>query len=365
MKIAHITTVHNYNDNRIFYKECASLRSAGYDVYLMACSDRDFEENSIHVVGLKKYRNRIKHFFLVSIIDVLRRAKDVNATVYHFHDPELLFAGIILKVLGKKVIYDVHEDNAASIMSKPYLKNRFLKKIIAGALYFLERIGARIFDAIVTARPDISSKFLRYTPVTVRNFPIIPSSTRNEEIFVKKTKKTVIYVGNISDIRGIAQLIQAFEDLNDYEFWLLGKWSSTTFKNRCEKMNGWKNVRYLGIVKPTEVFAFINEADVGIITFLPVPNHLTTLATKPFEYMAMGLPVIMSDFPYWRDFFEDLGIYVDPEDSADIKEKIIAIFENGERYRYLSTKGKEKVNNSYNWEAESKKLTNLYRKLML
>ncbi len=362
-KVCHITTVHNYNDNRIFYKECASLSNAGYDVYLMACSEKNFIEDSIHVVGLKKYKSRIKHFFLVSIVDVLRKARKVNAAVYHFHDPELLFTGIILKVLGKKVVYDVHENNAASIMSKPYLKNKLFKKVIANSLYLLERIGSKFFNAVVTARPDISEKFFPYHPVTVRNFPILPSSTVDEDISIEKTKKTVIYVGGMSEIRGIKPLIQAFEGLDDYELWLLGRWSSIDFQNSCKKLKGWENVKYLGEVKAYQVFSYIEKADVGIITFLPMPNHLTTLATKPFEYMALGLPVIMSDFPYWRDFFKDLALYVNPEDSIDIKNKIIEMFADKEKYEYMSIASKSKIINEYNWQIESEKLIDLYRNL--
>lgn len=362
-RICHITTVHNYNDNRIFYKECTSLSKSGYNVYLLACSNRDFVEDTINVIGLKKYKNRIKHFFLVSVIDVFRKSQKINAQVYHFHDPELIFIGLILKILGKKVIYDIHENNSASIMSKPYLKYTSVKKIIAKLLFSLEKVSSRIFDAIVTARPDISEKFIKYNPTTVRNFPILPKKNDNS-IFVDKKKKTVIYVGGMSAIRGIKQLIQAFEGLGNYELWLLGRWESTEFQESCMKLKGWQNVKYLGVVKPYEVFSFIEKADAGIITFLPKENHLTTLATKPFEYMAVGLPVIMSNFPYWKSFFGDLAFYVDPNNSRDIRSKIVELFSNKKRRDDMSKAGKYKIFHEYNWEVENKKLIQLYSKLL-
>jgi len=57
-----------------------------------------------------------------TVSDVYKKAKEINADIYHFHDPELMIVGYLLsKVQGKRVIYDVHEDVPRQIMSKTWI----------------------------------------------------------------------------------------------------------------------------------------------------------------------------------------------------------------------------------------------------
>lgn len=362
-KVCHITTIHTANDNRILYKECISLKNSGYEVYLICSGTPNTEINGITILGLKKYRNRIKNFFLISFIAVVKRAIKLKAKVYHFHDPELIFSGLILRLFGKIVIYDIHENNPSSILSKPYIKSRFIKKGISISFDILEKISAPLFTKIITARPDISERFRSLNPVTLRNFPIINKVNSIQNTTIEKSKDVVIYVGGITKIRGISQLIESFEKLDDVELWLLGPWASEDFENECKQLKGWRNTRYLGVVQPYEIFSYLNCADIGIVTFLPYPNHIRTIATKPFEYMMAGLPMIMSDFPYWKEFFNGLSEFVNPEDSNEIASVITDLLNDKERMKSMSELAYKKIREEYNWQAESKKLVNLYAQI--
>jgi len=165
----------------------------------------------------------------------------------------------------------------------------------------------------------------------------------------------------MTDIRGINQLLDAFEFLDDYELWLLGPISDVKLKERIK--GGCKNIRYFGVVEPYEVFSYIQQADIGIITFLPLPNHLNTLATKPFEYMACGKPIIMSNFNYWQETFKDSSLYVNPLKPQEIIDRIKELLENKELISKMGELNKELSQNSYNWQKESQKLLNLYKEL--
>jgi len=68
MKVAHITTVHPGNDNRIFYKECKSLKDAGYDVIFIVAGESDTIVDGIPIVGLPKKKNRFKRLIFTSFI---------------------------------------------------------------------------------------------------------------------------------------------------------------------------------------------------------------------------------------------------------------------------------------------------------
>lgn len=361
MKVAHITTVHPRNDNRIFYKECVSLNEKGYDISLIIAGEESEKIDGINIIGYEKEVSRVKRIVKTSFFELIKVCKSVNADIYHFHDPEIIFVGVYLKLLGKKVIYDIHENNPAAILSKPYIKSKFLKKTISILFNIIEKTLSRKFDALVTARPDISERFNHKKIVTLRNFPILPDFDNLKKIDIKKEKPCVIFVGGMTKLRGIPQLIDAFEKLDSYELWLLGPISDEQIKLRID--NGAKNVKYIGIVEPYEVFSYIQEADIGIITFLEAPNHIKTLATKPFEYMSCGKPMIMSNFNYWMDTFTESSLYVNPSDSKDISNKITNLLSNKELMNEMGRKNKKLSEEKYNWNSEREKLYKLYEEL--
>lgn len=363
-KVCHITTVHKENDNRIFYKECTSLRKDGFHVTLLCAGSISSVKEGIEVIGLPKNKNRIFHFFNTSIYHVIKTSIKVKAQIYHFHDPELIFSGLFLHLCGKKVIYDIHENNEFSILSKPYIKSKLFKYILSKAFNFFEKVTTPFFYKIVTARPDISEKFNYLNPITLRNFPIIDSQASYPKVKIEKDKQVVIFVGGLAAVRGIEELINAFESLEGVELWLLGPWMSVSFRKECENLKGWKNTRYLGIVEPYEIFAYLELADIGIVTFLPFPNHTRTLATKPFEYMMAGLPMIMSDFKYWKDFFKDLSHYVDPTNSSAIAQVINQLLSNPDEMKRMGDKSRVQVQNEFNWQKESQKLIGIYHQII-
>ena len=353
--------MHPKNDNRIFYKECVSLKHNGFDVSLIVAGEENQKINNINIIGLKKNKNRIKRIIMTSFFDLISLCKKIDADIYHFHDPEIIFAALYLKLLGKIVIYDIHENNPAAILSKPYIKYKFQKKIISTVFNLVEQFASNFFDAIVTARPDISERFNHKRIITLRNFPILPDFSKLKTIDIKKTKPAVIFVGGMTKLRGINELLDAFDKLDDCELWLLGPISDKSLEKRI--LNSTKNVRYMGVVEPYEVFSYIKEADIGIITFLEAPNHIQTLATKPFEYMACGKPIIMSNFDYWKNTFEESSLYVDPSNSNDISDKITSLLSNKSLIDIMSTKNKNLSKNKYNWENECEKLIELYGEL--
>lgn len=364
LKVCHITTVHKENDNRIFYKECVTLSQNNFKVFLLCAGAISKTIEGINIIGLPKRKNRIYHFFNVSIYHVIRDALKINAKIYHFHDPELIFAGLFLRICRKKVIFDMHENNPSSILSKPYIRSKLIKQVVSLLFRVFEKTVTPFFSKLVTARPDISENFMSLNPVTLRNFPIVENSISSKEIKIDKDKKAVIFVGGLAKIRGIKELIIAFENLDGIELWLLGPWMSMSFKEECESLIGWKNTRYLGVVEPYDIFAYLEAADIGIVTFLPFPNHTKTLATKPFEYMMAGLPMIMSDFTYWKSFFKDLSLYVDPADSDAIAEAINQLLSDPDKMKHMGEKAKKQIQNEFNWQVESQKLVKAYNQLI-
>ena len=122
MRICHLTSVHAWNDVRIFLKECRSLADAGYDVTLLApnCSSRVKDRVTIKCTSALYRGGRLSRFILTTW-RTYKEAKSIDADVYHFHDPELIPYGLLLRGQGKRVIYDVHEDVPEDILIKDWI----------------------------------------------------------------------------------------------------------------------------------------------------------------------------------------------------------------------------------------------------
>ena len=129
IKVCHISSAHPPFDVRIFHKECVSLAQAGFDVSLVITHDKHETVQGVKMIPLPPTKGRI-HRMVIKTYFAFYRALKTKSKIYHFHDPELIILGLMLKVKGKKVIYDIHENNSASILSKPYIRSKVLKELI-------------------------------------------------------------------------------------------------------------------------------------------------------------------------------------------------------------------------------------------
>jgi glycosyltransferase involved in cell wall biosynthesis len=84
-----------------------------------------------------------------------------------------------------------------------------------------------------------------------------------------------------------------------------------------------------------------------------------------FEYMAAGLPVIASNFPYWREILEraDCGLLVDPLDVGAIEAAMRWIVENPSEARSKGDRGRKLVMETLNWERQGAELLALYEEI--
>ena len=103
IKVCHVTSAHSRYDVRIFHKECKSLAKNGFDVTLLV--NDSLEDELIDGVSIKSTnfnpRNRFERM-IKSQKHIKRKAIEIDAHIYHLHDPELLPLGNKLKRLGRK-----------------------------------------------------------------------------------------------------------------------------------------------------------------------------------------------------------------------------------------------------------------------
>lgn len=366
IKVAHLTSAHPDNDVRIFHKECASLADAGYDVFEVTLNGTERIEKGVKIISANfvptSRFNRMKN----AAKQILIKAKEVDADVYHFHDPELLKVGLKLRKMGKTVIYDAHEDTPRQILAKPYL-NKPVRRIISFFYEKYENYAAKRMSAIVTATPFIRERYLKLNPQSIEicNFPLFSEieGTDLEPISFDKQEKKVCYIGGISRIRGIEEMILAAGKSN-VELDIAGKWPEG-LQDEMKSLEGWEKTNNLGFLSREDLLTVKRESLAGLVALYPEPNHLNSYPIKMFEYMAAGIPIIASDFPLWRSIVEaeQCGLCVNPQDPDEISKAIDFLIANPEKAKEMGENGRKAIIEKYNWDIEKKKLSHLYETL--
>jgi glycosyltransferase involved in cell wall biosynthesis len=361
MKVCHFTSAHLSDDIRIFHKESVSLAAAGFEVYLVASNGTNEERQGVKIVSTaSKKRGRLGRMIFTAR-EVYRKALSIDADIYHFHDPELLRFAIRLKRKGKIVVYDAHEDLPRQIMGKEYLR---FKSLVANIVERYENHIARRVNLVVTATPFIAKRFraINSSTIDINNFPLLTEIDVLEE-GIQRNFKRICFIGGISKIRGIIELVEALKG-TDIQLDLAGTIPAALLEI-LEQSEGWRNVRPLGYINRQESLQVKGEVAAGMVTFLPLPNHVNAQPNKIFEYMASGLPVIGSNFPLWKEIIEEneCGICVDPMDPTSVRNGIVAVLGDPERARKMGENGKRMVLEKYNWNAEALKLVKVYRQL--
>ncbi|MDW8403145.1 glycosyltransferase family 4 protein [Chloroflexus sp.] len=378
-RIVHISTVHQPFDQRIFYRECASAAAAGYETHLLApLPVTELERQGVHLHSVGAPADQRLGLALKRRWQRLRRAaalaRQLQADLYHLHDPELIPLGLWLKATTQaRVVFDCHENNTAYIRQKRHLQP-FLRRGLELGMAAMERLAARSFDAIVTADHGVADLYLRRfgarRVVTIHNFPHL-------DLFLQQPPPDdeapfdLVYHGTIPryHLEVTFAVAEALRRRGRRARWLFfGKcpeaaWAQTELERR-----GWQADIVLdpNLVPHDQVAARVRQAKIGFIPLPDLPKFQHNIPTKLFEFMALGMPTVLSDLPPSRPFVGDgrCAIMVPPDDSEAYAEAIIRLLDDPALRREMGAEGRVRVINEFNWQREAQYLLALYAELL-
>ena len=364
MKICHISTVHPRYDVRIFLKECVSLSKSFKEVHLIIADGLgDEKKNNVQIHDIGKPKSRKDRFLNFNKL-ALSKAKELQAEIYHLHDPELLRIALKLKKIGAKVIYDSHEDLPRQILNKTYIP-KYLRKLISRIIENYENKISKKINGIAAATPHIRDRFLKINKNTVdiNNFPIIEDIKFNSDW--ENRELAIGYIGGIFKTRGIFETLDAINN-TDIKLHLAGNFSHSQLETECKSHPAWKQVEFHGYLDRNGVNELLKKVRLGMVILEATPSYIVSLPIKMFEYMAAGLPVVASNFPLWKSIIEEnnCGICVDQTNPEEIRNKLLALISNDDKLIEMGKNGRKAVETVYNWQTQEEKLFNFYRNIL-
>lgn len=369
MKICHLALTHDVlQDSRIMSRMACSAADEGHQVTIISSGINNTKIGNVMIKTVsKKNLNRIFYPYLWA--SCLYASLKEKADVYHIHEVPLMLCGLILKLIGKSVVIDFHEDFEAELFEKPHL-NRFFMWTFYFFYQPFKWILIPIYDFIILSEEDYKKNFhhVKSKINVVKNHPRVKQFKFTESTSEDEFK--LIYIGAITEDRGCRNLIEAVNEIKlnktmNISLTLTGRIPDKSFKDFVEKEQFQSSgfIKWTGPRPFTEIQRVLTKFSLGFAALHNNPNYRTSLPTKILEYNAAGLMCIASDLPITHKYVVQNfnGQIVRPNKTSEIAKSIIDIYENN-RYKQ-KLKIRDWVMKEFSWEKEFSILKDVYSKV--
>jgi len=342
-----VTVVHWPDDTRIRERLIRTL-STEFDVVYAARSPGPTDKTGLDYVELRGTRIGRN---LRAIWVALTRDWDVLA----IHDPELVVAGILARLLRRRpVVFDVHEDVPASAYTRVWVPGR-MRKPLAIAMRWLLRLAERVLT-ITLAEPGYQRLFARSHPT----FPNYPETSGYPQA-ASTDDGPVLYLGDVTYERGVDVAVAACSKLQ-VPLRLIGRITSETRSRLVEEFGFGSWLTIDGLVPNRVAVHALTEASVGVAPLRDLPNYRNSQPTKILEYLAVGLPVVASDLPGTRELVEGLdAVFLVPPDDPEAMARAISQARSSEVAAIARTQAPA-VRSRFRWPADE--VREFYRSLV-
>ncbi|WP_234735671.1 glycosyltransferase [Tellurirhabdus bombi] len=363
-RVLHISTAHRPYDPRIVYKQCPSLAER-YEVYC-AIPDADASVSAdIHFIRLPFFKQVILRLLITCPLIVFKTIW-LRPAIIHIYVPEFLPFAYLYRLLGASVVYEVQEN----LFKKMHLKSFNRGWLLEKPFYWLDHLARKHFFFVLTEHGYLNTYTNLSKPyAVVYNYPLLSFLEPYRRPYRQASDPVeFFYIGWISFERSLDTMLEAFallkEDYPHFRFHLFGRRLFT--QERLESVPAYQTVKdnfiFYDYADQRQAFSYAAKAVAGLALLKPLGDYPESYTTKMFEYMALGLPVITSDFLLYQDVVErhDCGFCLNPYNAILLAEKLRYLIENPAAAEAMGQRGIEAAKTNYNWDIEKRKLINLY-----
>jgi glycosyltransferase involved in cell wall biosynthesis len=275
------------------------------------------------------YLLRILMFFVRAMVLLSWRQLRVRYDVIHIHSvPDfLVFTAWLPKLMGAKLILDIHDLLPELYASKFGVRQ---ESLVFRVLLGIERVSAAFADHLITANDLWQEKLVRRAVASGKATALLNYPDRS--VFRPRgrtrinDKFVLIYPGTLNWHQGMDIAIEALARIKsrapNAELHIYGVGPALTDLRKLAAELGMQDrVRFNGMLPLDEVARRMENSDVGVVPKRKDSFGNEAFSTKTLEFMAMGVPVIVSDTKIDTYYFNDSVVKFfrggDPEHLAD------------------------------------------------
>lgn len=346
------------DDTRMFEKIAATL-SARYDVHIVGyptIKPLPTDNVNIHQHPLKRF-TRLSISRLFAPLSILKLIRKLRPQVFIFCTHELLFAAVIARLTGCKVIYDVQENYARNVWHGQTVP-RFLKIPLAcyirGKEYCLSPLVHFFFLA--------ERSYVEELTFIGKRYEVLENKLTTEPSNITKRPGTsassiqLLFSGTLAETTGVFEAIDVAEKLHRHDprirLNIVGYAAREEVRRKIRNIAASRNFMTLvgvdSLVPHRIVLNHVSQADFGIISY---PDNLSTrsaVPTKLFEYLGHQLPILLTPNPEWQKICQPYPAAITFQHSAFDASALLS--------EMLSTKFYERSPDHVFWRTEEPKL---------
>jgi glycosyltransferase involved in cell wall biosynthesis len=333
--------------------------------------------------GLRRHLLLHRHFD--AFAPAAQEGGDRYDVVWANDFPTLMPAARISRACGARLLYDSHEIYLETLNQfyapvARFPRSAAFRLLVATARRIgrrYERCLARTADLFLTTNESYAAHFRRAYGLdrveVVRNCPervaCLAGSGVRDALSIPSSERIILYEGMMNHGRGLSELVLAARHLPPgATLVLLGSGPLEADLRALVRARGLSDrVRFLPPVPPDVLVPFIASADLGALVLDPV-NESKRLASanKVFEYMAAGLPLLLTDLPENRRILTecDSGTLLAGRTPEAIAAGAAEALRDEGRLGRHGENGRRAHLERYNWDVEGKRLRELLEGLL-
>ena len=373
LKVCHVTSMHKWNDGRIFERACTGLVKNGVDVSLVCTYHQDEDVvDGVKIYGIRERKGIAQK--CLSSFDAYRLVRKLNTDIIHFHDPILIPFMFLLVMKGRKVIFDIHENYLVRI-EKSKLPN-FSKKFTMLIWRSIEKKFIKYSGGASVTTESMKELYIdtKVPILVISNFISLDYYQKLNLSSKKDPYPSVCISGTHNDARNSRQAIKAFAEvvkvIPTAKLKFYGKYYPPSYRETLteliENLHLDNHVELNGMLSREENLYRISKSHIGCVLYEDNLNNKVTIPNRIFEYMYAGVAIIGERFKEVETIINEseCGSLVNSSDHIELSKMIIDLLSDQERLKFFGINGRNAIETKYNHENTLVDKLNYYQSIL-
>jgi len=362
------------------HPQMETLAAAGYDVTVI-CPRGGDQVSRETINGVHVYRFRMPYFgtkpigymlefmyasVIMAILTLLVWARSGLDILHIYNPPDTLFgAGILPKLLGKRIIYHIRDLSPEVYKSKYTSVSPALNRV----LIWLEKISCVLADHVIVVNESYRQIILgrHKLPIQrvtiVRHGPVLDSNyvAQPDTDLAGRAKVIFAYLGNMAKQDGVDHLLRALHHLDltfGYQDWfcvLIGRADDLQGLQKMANDLGIGNrTWFTGFIPEDKMLSYLSTAHICVDPDPSNPlNDVSTLC-KLMDYMALGKPSVAYGLREHQVTAGEAALYAQPNDEVDMARQFVRLINDPGLRISLGEIGRQRIAKQLAWSFRRK-----------